>query len=60
MKNRKENIIIAIENRIALGEFNDFPAVKKQLNRIKERLQFGEKMTNHNKEVLLLNGFIIF
>ena len=56
MKTINSNPIVAIENRIALGEWNNFPSTRNRLIEIADKIRFGEKLTNNDELTLEMNG----
>jgi uncharacterized coiled-coil DUF342 family protein len=56
MKTINSNPVIAIENRIALGEWKDFPSTRNRLKKIADKIRFGEKLSKNDILTLELNG----
>lgn len=56
MKTINSNPVIAIENRIALGEWDNFPATRNRLIKIADKIKFGEKLSKNDETTLELNG----
>ena len=56
MKTINSNPVIAIENRIALGEWDKFPSTRNRLMKIADKIRFGEKLNKNDELTLELNG----
>lgn len=56
MKTINSKPIIAIENRIALGEWDKFPLTRQRLTKIANKIRFGEKLSKNDIDTLELNG----